>query len=138
MVKKGDGITIGIGGGGYSLSPARGGSGYSGGGSSTGYSLTSASKGYSLAGSGKWYNLSRGLDSMLRGYFSIAARGYNAGIKMRGYSIRQSYPVSLFPVPYSRVEGALRNEMFRKYKKKCPMCGKESGESISSSHYSFN
>mgnify|MGYP001575126827 CR=1 FL=1 len=144
MAKKGSGISMRIGSGGYSLGSVRsssysgGSSGYSLAGSgggysligvSKGYSLTSASKGYSLTGSGKGYSLTNRInDSSRIGYSFIIPRGYaNAGMKMKGYSIRQSLygPVSLFPVRYSRVKETLENEMFRKYKKKCPSCGKE-------------
>ena len=135
MSKKGSGISIKIGGGGYSLGSARS-SGYSLVASGGGYSLTSASKGYSLTGSGKGYSLTN--SSSRNGYSSMASGGYaNAGMKMKGYSIKQRLygPVSLFPVPYSRVKETQDNEMFRIYKKKCPSCGKES---IGSGSYSLN
>lgn len=122
MAKENTGIKMLVGGRGYSLS------------------FDGGSRGYSLAGSGKGYSLTNRLEGSSRmGYSQMTPKGYaNAAIQMKGYSIRQAYPVSLFPVPYSRLEGALRNEMFRKYRKKCPMCGNESGESASSSHYSLN
>ena len=96
------------------------------------------------AGSGS-YALSwqSGYGGMSSGYGGYAiskptASSYaNAVMKMKGYSIKQRLygPVSLFPVPYSRIEETLRNEMFRKYKKKCPSCGKEP---IGSGCYSLN
>lgn len=118
-----------IGGTGYSLGSAGGGSRYSLVGSGGGYSLAGSSKGYSLT--------NRINDSSRMGYSSITPRGYaNAGIKMKGYSIRQSLygPVTLFPVPYGRLPDPL-DEARRLYKKKCPSCGNESRGSGS---YSLN
>lgn len=122
MSKKGNGIRISIGGAGYSIGSA---GGYSMGGS--GYSLAGSGRGYSLAGSGKGYSLDGKLDSSRTGYSSMTASGYaNAGMKMKGYSLRQLYSVKLFPVPYNKLPDPL-DEVRRLYKKKkCPMCGKES------------
>jgi|GEM_PF-2753271 len=127
MGKESTAIKIVMGGIGYSLSRGSG-SGYSLSGSGGGYSLIGASKGYSLAGSGKGYGLTNRVNDSPRGYAS-------AGMKMKGYSIRQSLygPVSLFPVPYGKIPSPL-DEARRLYKKKCPNCG---NESIASS-YGFN
>ena len=135
MGKESTGIKIFIGGTGYSLSRGGGNSGYSlsrGG----GYSSIGTSKGYSMTGSGKGYGSAGRLDSSRIGYSSMAAGGYaNAGMKMKGYSVRQSLygSVSLFPVPYRRMKDEL-TERLKSYRKKCPMCGNES----MSSGYSFN
>lgn len=121
MAKESTGIKIVIGGTGYSLSRSGGSSGYS----------LSGSPGYSLSGSGKGYGLAGRLDSSRIGYSSMAARGYSAGMKMNGYSIRQAYPANLFPVPYTKFADSLK-EMLKLYRKKCPQCG------TISANYSFN
>jgi hypothetical protein len=119
MSKKGDGIRISIGGAGYA-------------GGSSGYSLAGSGSGYSLTGSGKGYSLNAGLDSSLKtGYSSIAAGGYSSGMKMKGYSMRQLYPVNLFPVPYRRIKDGVA-ELLKLYRKKCPHCG------AISANYSLN
>ena len=136
MVKKGSKISMSIGSGGCSLGSARS-SSYSGG--SSGYSLVGSGGGYSLTSASKGYILTNRLEgSSKTGYSSMASGGYvNAGMKTKGYSIKQRLygPVSLFPVPYSRAKETQDNEMFRKYKKKCPSYGKES---MGSGSYSLN
>jgi hypothetical protein len=62
--------------------------------------------------------------SFSAGYSSSGGYKGSAGT-MRGYSIKQMYPVSLFPVPYGRIPDPL-DELLRTYRKKCPKCGKES------------
>jgi len=99
---------------------------------SSGYSLAGSSRGYSLISSGKGYGLADRLDSSRIGYSLMAAGGYaNAGMKMKGYSLRQLYPVNLFPVPYNKIKDELAKKL-KMYRKKCPHCG------AISTDYSFN
>ncbi len=101
-------------------------------------SLGSSGYSFRLAGGSSSYSLSSGLS---RGY-AVSAGGYCTPIMSKdkaGYTIKsQLYSqVNLFPVPYGRIPDPL-DELLRMYRKKCSKCGRESRESISASHYSFN